>query len=100
MDEHRSEGSPGGWPPDPGGLGRELTCEELVEFLDDYVEGKLPLARRAVFERHLETCADCRNYLVSYRETIRISAAALEELPVSEALPEELIRAILESRKG
>ena len=98
MDEHRSEACPDGGRGDPNGSS-ELTCRELVEFLDDYLEGELSGEHDAVFERHLAACADCRNYLDSYRETIRLSGEALEARPVVEEIPEELLRAILESKK-
>ena len=62
-------------------------------------EGELSGEHDAVFERHLAACADCRNYLDSYRETIRLSGEALEARPVVEEIPEELLRAILESKK-
>ena len=32
---------------------RELTCQELVELVTDYLEGALPAAERARFEAHL-----------------------------------------------
>ena len=77
-------------------LARELSCREFTEFLDDYIEGRLAQERRAVFERHLAICSDCRNYLQSYRETVKLSALALgpSQLPAQE-IPAELVRAIL-----
>lgn len=79
-------------------LARELSCREFTEFLDDYLEGRLVQERRAIFERHLAICSDCRNYLQSYKETVRLSALALGpgQLPARE-IPAELIQAILEA---
>ena len=78
----------------------EISCRELVEFLDAYVDGEIAGTRRAVFERHLAGCADCRAYLEAYRATVRLSRKALrdeERLPTA-AIPEDLVRAILASR--
>ena len=85
----------------PGGLpGHELSCREFVEFLDAYLNGELAEGSRIVFDRHLEACPDCRNYLDSYRVTVRLGRLALrdeERLPETQ-IPEELVRAILETR--
>ena len=51
-----------------------MTCRELVDFLMDYEEGTLGAEKRAVFERHLDACPGCLNYLETYRETVRIDA--------------------------
>ena len=34
----------------------QLSCQELVEVVTNYLEGALPDADRLVLERHLETC--------------------------------------------
>jgi predicted anti-sigma-YlaC factor YlaD len=47
-----------------------LTCQELVELVSDYIEGAMPEAERARFERHLAGCLGCRNYLDQMRRTI------------------------------
>ena len=66
-----------------------MVCKEVIAFLDEYVEESLAPARRAQFDRHLAVCASCVAYLASYRETIRMSRAAIEDLPP------EVITAIL-----
>ncbi len=79
----------------------ELSCRELVRFLNDYLDGELPPGRSAVFDRHLSICPDCRAYLHSYQQTMAWSVAAFASgagsLPAS--LPEELIRAVLAARR-
>ena len=68
------------------------TCRELIDFLDDYVEHRLPMARRLMFQAHLAGCRDCRAYLDSYRRTIALARqSGAEPAPV----PEDLVRAIL-----
>jgi len=79
-----------------------ITCKELVDFLMDYVENDLPPEQRAEFERHLAVCPrpPCVAYLESYRETIALGRAAMTSPgpQASEAVPEELVQAILAAR--
>ena len=80
--------------------GRELTCRELIEFLDDYLEDALAGEVRARFDSHLDECPDCVRYLASYRETMRLEAVALAPAgPPPEDVPEELLRAVLSARR-
>ncbi len=76
---------------------QELTCKEFIEFLDDYVADSLAPEVRAEFERHLEICPPCVDYLNTYTTTIRLSQAGAaldaEKLPAN--VPDELIRAVL-----
>jgi predicted anti-sigma-YlaC factor YlaD len=50
----------------------DLTCQELVELVTDYLEGKLSAMDRARFEQHLHVCDGCTNYLDQMRRTISI----------------------------
>ncbi len=78
----------------------ELTCHDFVTFLGEYVEEQLDAARRATFERHLAVCTDCTNYLDGYRRTMRLGVRALGgQAPVPGAIPEALVRAILDARR-
>ena len=81
-------------------MSRYISCQELIDFLDRYVDGELPAPMRAKFEEHLEVCDACVDYLHSYRETIRLAAAAWrdEELAI-EDVPSQLIDAILAVRQ-
>ena len=81
----------------------ELTCQELIDFLDDYVEGRLEAELRARFEVHLERCPYCVDYLKTYRDTISFARGACADnssLPAPPDVPEELIQAILKSRRA
>lgn len=78
-----------------------LTCEQLIAFLDDYVDDRLPPAQVEVLERHLSRCASCVEYLGSYRETIRMLRTVATAPQVHpEDVPEELVQAILARREG
>jgi anti-sigma factor RsiW len=74
-----------------------VTCQELSEFLMDYLDGALPDAQRACFEEHLAECPDCVAYLASYRETIRLGKTAGEDEDgwVAAEVPDELVQAVL-----
>jgi predicted anti-sigma-YlaC factor YlaD len=68
----------------------EMSCQELVELVTEYLEGTLPAPDRVRFEEHLAVCTGCRNYLDQMRQTIRISGT-LTEASLSEPMKEELL---------
>jgi anti-sigma factor RsiW len=73
-----------------------MTCQDVITtFIADYVDGQLPPATLADFEHHLDVCPSCVNYLRSYRQSIAVvRASGRIEL---QGVPEELVRAILET---
>ena len=84
----------------------ELSCADVIHFLDDYVAGNLAMERRAAFEAHLAICPQCVEYIASYRRTIELvrdAAApnAADPLPASppSPLPPELVRLIMAARR-
>ncbi len=78
-----------------------ITCRELIDFLDRYVDGELPPFMATKFKEHLEVCAACVEYLHSYRETIRLAGEAWREDEIAiEDIPSQLIDAILAARGG
>ena len=71
---------------------RMLTCQEMVELVTDYLEGRLDDASRARFEEHVAECDACTLYIEQMRETI----VALGHIPpesVSREAEEELLAA-------
>ena len=54
-----------------------MTCRELIESIAIWMDGDADAATRERFDRHLGQCRSCRDYLHSYRETIRMARAAL-----------------------
>jgi anti-sigma factor RsiW len=79
---------------------RALTCQELIEFLADYVDDELAAEERARFDAHLAVCPHCVDYLHGYRETIRLGRAAFADASeVPDEVPDELVDAILAARK-
>lgn len=78
-----------------------ITCGQFEAFLHDYLDDSLPAGQRRVFELHLAICRECRDYLAAYKETVKLEKQAFEDpsAPVPEAVPEDLITAVLEARR-
>ena len=78
-----------------------MTCRELIEFVAGYLDETLPVAQRDEFERHLQDCPYCVDYLNSYRATIKLVETLRDDpsAPIPEDAPGGLIRAILAARK-
>ena len=79
-----------------------MTCREFADFIMDYHSAELSSELRARFDHHLDLCANCRNYLTSYEETVKLGKTAFDdehaELPAD--VPDELVRAILAARRS
>jgi anti-sigma factor RsiW len=57
----------------------ELSCKQVVELVNDYLEGALPFEERTDFELHLAYCDGCAEYLRQLRQAVRASARLREE---------------------
>ena len=77
----------------------DLTCQELVEIVNDYLEGALPEADRARFDAHLATCEGCRRYLEQMRTTIRV-VGTLSEDDLDPAARDRLLQLFREWHRG
>jgi anti-sigma factor RsiW len=55
----------------------EMVCNELVDVITDYLEGRLPAEDVARFEAHLPECPFCTSYI----EQMRATVARLGEVP-------------------
>jgi anti-sigma factor RsiW len=75
-----------------------VTCQELVNFLSDYLDGKLPAEMKAHFEAHLGKCPPCVAYLKTYNSGAALAKAAFEGDCCE--VPEDLVQAILAARKS
>jgi len=73
----------------------ELSCQELVELVTDYLEGAMPHELRARFERHVAKCGGCSTYLEEMRQTIRATGSLTVE-----AVTPEAEQALLEAFRG
>jgi anti-sigma factor RsiW len=73
----------------------ELSCQELVELVTDYLEGALPAELHERFERHIAHCSGCQAYLEQMHSTIRLTGAL-----TTDALSPEAERTLLEAFRG
>ena len=58
---------------------QELTCKEVVEIVNDYLEGAMTPHDRERFDRHVAGCDGCTNYVEQMRETIRLTGMLTED---------------------
>lgn len=49
---------------------RPLSCEDVNQFIIDYLEESIPPRTRARFEAHLEQCITCGAYFDQYLQTV------------------------------
>ncbi len=80
-----------------------MTCQHLIEFLTEYIEGQLPLSQRTAFELHLAICSQCRAYLHNFKVTIEATQKAFSDDPTDANpgdVPEQLVRAIMNARQA
>lgn len=77
-----------------------MTCQDIAEFLADYLEHSLPFRQRMAFQFHLFLCRDCRRYLATYDKTRQLIQTLKNDETGNgrEQVPQELIRAILAAR--
>lgn len=76
-----------------------LTCQEVIEFLADYLDDALPWRQQLAFRLHLALCRPCRRYLASYRATLGAARALGHEIEPTQPPPDELVQAILAARQ-
>jgi len=74
---------------------RDVSCQQLVELLTDYLEGVLTPDEVTAVERHLALCDGCAAYLDQFRTTID----ALGSVPV-QTLSDETVAGLLEAFRG
>jgi anti-sigma factor RsiW len=53
----------------------DLTCQQAVGLVTDYLEGALTARQRRRFEAHLAACVHCPEYLAQMRVTIVLTGA-------------------------
>jgi anti-sigma factor RsiW len=66
-------------------IAEQLSCQELVELVTDYLDGVLPPAERVRFDAHIADCDGCRAYLEQIRATIALTGTLAPEQLAPEA---------------
>jgi anti-sigma factor RsiW len=70
--------------------GTLISCQEVVEVITEYLEGKLSPEAVAIFEAHMAICDGCQWYLDQMRTTIA-TVGHIED----EAVPDELRETVM-----
>ena len=61
---------------------REIVCQQAVELVTDYLEGRLSRRDRRRFEAHLVGCPHCTEYLAQMWATIELTGTITpDDLP-------------------
>jgi hypothetical protein len=69
-----------------------ITCQELTELVNDYVEGALGAHETALFEQHLNFCDGCDWYVDQIRVTVA-AVGRIEEADVPPPIRDRLVDA-------
>ena len=69
-----------------------VSCQEVTELVNDYLEGGLPADRVELFEQHVNYCAGCEWYVGQLRITVQAVGRIREEDPAP-AMRERLLDA-------
>jgi predicted anti-sigma-YlaC factor YlaD len=77
--------------------GTAISCQEVVEVITDYLEGKLSSEEVAIFEAHLAICDGCQYYLDQIRITIA-TVGRIEDEQVPDELRDSVLAAFRERR--
>ncbi|HEX5621326.1 MAG TPA: zf-HC2 domain-containing protein [Solirubrobacteraceae bacterium] len=77
--------------------GTAISCQEVVEVITDYLEGKLSPEDVAIFEAHLELCDGCKWYLEQMRTTIA-AVGRVEDAEVPDELRDTVLAAFRNRR--
>jgi len=78
-----------------------LNCQEFEEFIDDYIDGRLPESVGRKVYLHLLACGDCRSYIAAYKRSIEMGKALCDKLDseVPGDVPDELLSVVLKNIK-
>lgn len=58
------------------------TCKQIAELMADYLTDQLRPKVKEEFEKHLNLCPDCVNFLNTYKKTVQSTATLRgEEIP-------------------
>ena len=52
---------------------RAVVCQQLVEMVNDYLEGDLAVADRDAVEAHLAQCGHCTGYVEQVRRMLELT---------------------------
>jgi len=80
-----------------------VTCQAVAEFISEYLDGELPADTRREFERHVDLCPACQEYIVAFTRAAELGRAVCDAenaSAVDAGVPEDLVAAILAARRS
>jgi len=80
-------------------MASELTCQELVELVTDYLDDALPEEELERFEEHLLYCGPCMTHVDQMRETIRVAGSVRAD-DLDPTVADDLLAAFRSWRDG
>jgi hypothetical protein len=78
---------------------QHVTCRQVVELVNDYLERALPTEHTSLFEQHLNFCEGCVFYVDQMRRTVATVGRVREEDVPPEAR-ERLLTAFREWKRS
>ena len=72
--------------------GTLISCQEVVEVVTDYLEGRMSPEDVAIFEAHLELCDGCKWYV----EQMRITIATVGRIDEAD-VPDEMRKTLMDA---
>lgn len=58
------------------------TCQQVADFIMDYLTGELHPDTASQFEEHMSICPDCVSFLNTYKKTVEITRSLqCEDIP-------------------
>jgi anti-sigma factor RsiW len=76
----------------------DLGCQDVVEVVTDYLEGRLPAGEAERLEAHLRLCAGCEAYVAQIRIVLRLGGASRDREIAG--LVQHLVPAFRSYRRG
>lgn len=70
---------------------KDIVCERAVELVTDHLEDQLGPSDQSRFEKHLDSCPHCREYLTQMRATIE-TLRRVEPQPLHPETRDELLQ--------
>jgi hypothetical protein len=68
-----------------------LSCKDITEHANAYLEKDLPLSKRLSVRMHLFICVNCRRYVDQLRITIQTLGLMKDEQPLNEEYTKQLM---------
>lgn len=60
------------------------TCDEVQEFLMDFLDGRMPRLDSIKFRAHMVLCPACKRYMNRYNDSVKLAQNILDDPPPPE----------------